>query len=593
MQNDNVIKLPEIPQNGIKGLKHWRQDMFAALMVSLISLPFSLAIAIASGVPPIAGLYSAIIAGLLLPFLGGSYLTISGPALGLSLAVLSSITILGKGDMFLGYTLTLASIFCAGLVQVILAWRRLGRFGGIMPAAATRGMLVGIGATAITTQIPVLIGVKFEGRGFWPTLGELITDKLWHPEPKVFMVGITTLVLIFGLSAFFKKRAESGKLGKVPPQMLAVVISTVFGGTLGWLVGLEPVFLIKLPENFTGGYTAPNFTGVLERLSNHKFMIDFAVSVFLFVLIDSVESLSTVSSVDQDDPYHRRSNHNRTLLAMGILNMCSSLIGGLTIIPGAVKSKANVEAGGRTQWANFYNACLLAMYVVFAAALISHLPLAALGAIVCFIGWKLCAKKVWEKFLEIGFEQLLILGMTALVTVTFGILWGIGVGVLIKLAVVLYYSIEGVEHFCPDKGVRKDLTRSERIKKSFGEFPNIFKNPMVKVEMDGDAAHAYFDGPMTCFSLVGHKIEEIPRSARSVHFHFLQVPIIDHTTRALMYHFEEQCNARHVTIVWHDRDERFRSLSDHPGAMLVHVPRRQRVRREDMSNEFPRAAQAD
>src|SRR3954469_1544206 len=85
----------EKPQNGIKGLKHWRQDILAGLVVSLISLPFSLGIAVASGAPPICGITSAIIAGFVLPFLGGSYVTVSGPAAGLAPILLASMMVLG------------------------------------------------------------------------------------------------------------------------------------------------------------------------------------------------------------------------------------------------------------------------------------------------------------------------------------------------------------------------------------------------------------------------------------------------------------------------------------------------------------------
>src|SRR5271166_3687624 len=88
----------EKPQNGIAGLKHWRHDITAGLVVSLVSLPFSLGIAVASGAPPVCGLISAIIAGLVLPFLGGSYVTISGPAAGLAPALFAAMMLLGRGD---------------------------------------------------------------------------------------------------------------------------------------------------------------------------------------------------------------------------------------------------------------------------------------------------------------------------------------------------------------------------------------------------------------------------------------------------------------------------------------------------------------
>src|SRR5437868_13345205 len=108
MQVGSTLSM-EKPQNGLAGLKHWRHDLLAGLVVSLISLPFSLGIAIASGAPPICGLISAIIAGLVLPFLGGSYVTVSGPAAGLAPVLLASMLLLGRGDRAVGYPLLLGA----------------------------------------------------------------------------------------------------------------------------------------------------------------------------------------------------------------------------------------------------------------------------------------------------------------------------------------------------------------------------------------------------------------------------------------------------------------------------------------------------
>src|SRR3954452_14209026 len=118
----------EKPENGLAGLKHWRHDLVAGLLVSLISLPLSLGIAVASGAPPICGLISAIIAGLILPFLGGSYVTVSGPAAGLAPVLFASMMLLGRGDREVGYPLLLGAICLTGLVQIILAKLKLARF---------------------------------------------------------------------------------------------------------------------------------------------------------------------------------------------------------------------------------------------------------------------------------------------------------------------------------------------------------------------------------------------------------------------------------------------------------------------------------
>src|SRR6478609_2823496 len=123
----------EKPRNGLAGLKHWRHDLAAGLVVSLISLPFSLGIAVASGAPPICGVISAIIAGLVLPFLGGSYVTVSGPAAGLAPILLASMTVLGRGNLASGYPLLLGTILMVGCIQIVLAKFKMARFSAIFP----------------------------------------------------------------------------------------------------------------------------------------------------------------------------------------------------------------------------------------------------------------------------------------------------------------------------------------------------------------------------------------------------------------------------------------------------------------------------
>ncbi|MBL4851879.1 MAG: SulP family inorganic anion transporter, partial [Gammaproteobacteria bacterium] len=150
--------MTETPQNGLKGLKHWRYDLLAGMQVALVSLPLSLGIAIASGAPPVTGLVSAIIAGLIFPFLGGAYVTISGPAAGLAPALLSGMLVLGGGDLAVGYPLLLVAICLTGLVQIVLAFMNAGRFAIFLPVTVVEAMLAAIGLIIIIKQIPALIG---------------------------------------------------------------------------------------------------------------------------------------------------------------------------------------------------------------------------------------------------------------------------------------------------------------------------------------------------------------------------------------------------------------------------------------------------
>ena len=208
----------EKPENGLAGLKHWRHDLLAGMVVSLVSVPFSLGIAVASGAPPICGLISAIIAGLVLPFLGGSYVTISGPAAGLAPALFAAMLLLGRGNREVGYPLLLGAICLTGLVQVVLARFKLARFAAVFPAAVVEGMLAAIGLLIIGKQLPLIFGTKFEQHEFWGIVRET-PSQFMQMDPRVFGLGIFCLGLIFAMASI-----KARWIKVVPPQVFAAVV---------------------------------------------------------------------------------------------------------------------------------------------------------------------------------------------------------------------------------------------------------------------------------------------------------------------------------------------------------------------------------
>ena len=159
LEVDASLEKMEKPENGVKGLKHWQYDLMAGLQVAMMGIPLSLGIAIASGAPPVCGLISAIIAGFIFPFLGGAYITISGPAAGLAPALLAGMITLGNGDLAVGYPLLLVAICLVGIVQVILSIFDAGRFALYFPISVVEGMLMAIGMLIIIKQVPSFLGV--------------------------------------------------------------------------------------------------------------------------------------------------------------------------------------------------------------------------------------------------------------------------------------------------------------------------------------------------------------------------------------------------------------------------------------------------
>ncbi|MFO0940765.1 MAG: SulP family inorganic anion transporter [Pirellulales bacterium] len=392
------------PQNGIAGLSHIRHDILSGVVVSLVSLPLSSGIAIASGAPPVVGLISAILAGLIFPFIGGAYMTIAGPAAGLAPALLAvMISLGGAGDsehLGAGYPFLLCVICMVGAIQVVLALLRLARFASIIPISVVEGMLASIGLLIIVKQIPMFLGYtgKVNAHEFYQFITET-PSFLQGAAPLVIAISVTSLALQFLLSALGKRWKF---LTILPPQLLAVVVAIVLGGLLH-LRDANPAFLISLPSNPFSSIQAPHFSELIQRTD---LWYAAAIGVVTLTLIDGVESLATAMAIDRIDPFRRRSNPNRVLLAMGVSNIASSLVGGLTIIPGGVKSKANIASGGRTLWANFTNAICLIVYLCFAQQLIMMIPKGALAAVLIFTGWKMCEPAVWRHMAKIGKDQL-------------------------------------------------------------------------------------------------------------------------------------------------------------------------------------------
>ena len=206
----------------------------------------------------------------------------------------------------------------------------------------------------------------------------------------------------------------------------------------------------------------------------------------------------------------------------------------MTIIPGIVKSTANIIGGGRTQWANFFNACFLTTLLIFGRDLINLVPKAVLAAILVFIGFKLCRPKVWVKVAHIGFEQLLVFTVTVLVTVSTDLLIGIFAGIAMELVIRMWYlglwdSLQDGEPSAPAGA------------SMLARFASLFRNPVTHREQSGNKYRLFVNGPLVCFN-VFHMIRELgnrPPDAREVCLHLSPaVPLIDHTTFEYLHYLE-------------------------------------------------------
>ncbi len=526
----NISTPAEKPQNGIKGLKHWRYDLLAGMQVALVSLPLSLGIAIASGAPAVTGVISAIIAGLIFPFLGGAYVTISGPAAGLAPALLSGMLLLGGGDLAAGYPLLLVAICLTGLLQIVLSLFNAGRFALFLPVTVVEGMLAAIGAIIIIKQIPALLGVLAPpAKSMLVTIANL-PAVLLQTDAAIAAIGGVCLFLLFYLN-----RTRHAWLRRIPPLLFVAGV----GIGLGYLLKLEPQYLIAMPHNIIeGGITLPAFADVWNRT---ELWWGILLVVITLTLIDGIESLATIAAVDKIDPYQRKSNPNVTLRAMGVSNTLSSIFGGLTIIPGGVKSRVNIDAGGRTLWANFYNAVFLIIFLFLAKDLIARVPLASIGAILIYVGWRLCEFSVFRKTYAIGRDQMLIFVVTIAAIIATDLLYGILLGIAAKIVLHTYLLTPSFRAVLTGR-----LTFTQSFKLLWGNFAGLFRNPVIKVKVEESTEGPHYRislGSVVCFNLLplDKLLQAIPPGAAITLVVTESGRIIDHTAMEYLQQFREEC----------------------------------------------------
>ena len=550
----------EKPQNGVAGLKHWRHDLLAGLVVSLVSLPLSSGIAIASGAPPIYGIISSIIAGLVFPFVGGSYVTIAGPAAGLAPALMATMVALGgAGDadqVGVGYHRLLVVIFLVGIAQVILSKLKLARYAAIFPAAVVEGMLGAIGLLILVKALPLWLGVlePVHAHSFFEYLGE-IPHLLAAADPFATAIGVASLVVM--LVAVSKPLQRFKVFRTVPPHIFGVAL----GVPAALLVGLaarDARFLIEVPANPLSGITMPAFGDFIADPGLWQAAI---VGIVTLTLIDGVESLATAQAIDRIDPFKRQSHPDQLLQAMGISNIVSSLLGGLTIIPGGVKSKTCIEAGGRTLWANFANAVFLLGFLFVAPALISLIPKATLGAILVYTGWKMMHPSIARHLAHVGREQVALYGATILAILATDLLVGVLIGTVIKGAMVLTYAMRADHRAGRDQGVSA-MARE------------LLSDPVTGVRVDGSTAHLAVTGPLVCFNSfrVDEHLAALPGGVHDIHIHLGPgVAMVDHTSTDRTLTLAKSLPGICVTV--HGLNEMPR-VSAHERALRVQTPTR-------------------
>jgi carbonic anhydrase len=422
----------------------------------------------------------------------------------------------------------------------------------------------------IIKQIPAFLGYITPPIKSIPKAIMLVPEQIIGMNPVICAIGAVSLFLLFFITGMLSRIKQPW--AKFIPVPLVVI---TLAGLAAWLLELPEQYLIHVPSDlFEHGIVFPHFA---EAFSRPDLYWPLVLTIITLVLIDGTESLATIAAIDKIDPFKRKSNPNVTLRAMGVSNTASSLLGGLTIIPGGMKSTTNMLVGGRTLWANFYYACFQLLFLLFATTLINHIPKAGLAGLLMWVGWKLCSHKVFQRIFSVGKEQMFIAMVNVVVTLwTSDLLDGMIVGTLTKIVLL----VKDVVWASPGEGVG-------------AAFKELFRNPVIRIgdgrgarEVMTISATAVLRGTVvamknpykiylssaTCMNLVkldaALKAIVVPEGMKANYMLILAGKIVDHTTMEYLHNFQDRViEAGHTCVLV--GMEHFRGLSDHALAYRV------------------------
>ncbi len=428
----------ETPRGDLTGFtKYFKYDVLSGFLVFLIAVPLCLAISVACGYPPIAGIFTAIIGAILTTFISNSELTIKGPAAGLIVIAIGCINDFGGPGNIDAYQAALAVGVAAAVMQILFGLFRAGILGEFFPISAVHGMLAAIGVIIIIKQIPLALGV-IGAKGEPLEMAREIPHYFADANPAIAAIGLVSLLIMFIWPMVGRKL---GPLKLIPAPMVVLLVSVPMGMAFDLMhehsyvlqnhaFQLSEQYLVDMPDRIFGMFddvTFPNFSA-LTQFKAWKW-------AFMFFAIGSLESLLSAKAIDLLDPWKRKTNMDRDMIAVGVGNLCAAAIGGLPMISEIVRSKANIDNGARTRFADMWHGIFLLLCVALIPTVLHRIPLAALAAMLVYTGYRLAHPTEFVHVYRIGKEQLAIFVTTLVMVLATDLLIGVAAGIILKMVI--------------------------------------------------------------------------------------------------------------------------------------------------------------
>jgi SulP family sulfate permease len=392
------------------GWAKFRADALAGLTVAVVALPLSMAIAIASGVSPERGLYTAIIGGFLVSALGGSRYQIGGPAGAFIVLVAATEAKYGPEGLLL-------AVLISGALLILIGALRLGLLIGKMPHAVTIGFTCGIALTIFASQLKDLAGLTLSGSEPGPLVEK--AGVLWQALPSfnlaAVLVGLATAAAIMAIRAWRPNW----------PAMLMAVVAASTGAALFHL----PIDTIGARfGSLPAGLPHPR----LPRLSANLFLAVLP-SALSFTLLGAIESL--LSAKVADGMTGRKHRSNMELVAQGVANLASACFGGISVTGTIARTATNVRAGAQSPLSGILHAGFLLLFLLLLAPLAAYVPLASLAGLLAVVCWNMIEGKEVRALMKSWPEASIFL-TTLLLTLWRDLTLGVSVGCI--LATILF-----------------------------------------------------------------------------------------------------------------------------------------------------------
>ncbi len=403
-------------------------DVVAGIVVAIIALPLSIALAIASGAEPIHGLFTAIIAGFVVAALGGSRVNITGPTAAFATIVAGVIATKGF------HGLAVATVM-AGIILILLGICRAGNLIRFMPHSITVGFTSGVAVTILIGQIKDFLGLDFGGAA--PVeAGEKLVEVIKNFKTINFnalIVGAIGLAILIVWNILGQKTKGVAKaiITKIPGSIIAVAVGILIvrftplkTATIG---SLFPTLAVALPR-----FSLPELDGGL--------ILSVIPDAFTIAILAAIESL--LSCVVSDKMIDDKHDSNTELMALGAGNICSGLLGAMPATGAIARTAANVKNGGRTPIAGIVHALVLVLFLVVLMPIAKLIPMPIIAAILFMVAYNMSEWKAFVGICKTGkVGNIIVLVATFALTVALNLVVAIGVGILLTLIFFLISKI--------------------------------------------------------------------------------------------------------------------------------------------------------